>query len=91
MRCGRARSCVFSSSASLHIPIQEGDDLASGAGVVGAEGAGPGALSHVLLHGPGHGLREVGPVGHVLEAAVGVGVGVGAEEGRGPAPSFQWA
>ena len=68
-------------------PIEEGHNLAPGAGVTGGEGGGGLARGHTLFHGPVHGVREVGPVPlaplrfpHVLEA--GLGGGRGAAEGR---------
>lgn len=52
-------------------PPQEGDDLASGAGLVGAEGGGGGAVGDALFHGPGHGVGVVGAGSHIGEAGGG--------------------
>lgn len=48
--------------------VQEGDDLAPGAGLAGAEGGGAGAHGDVVPHRPQHGAVEVIPFVHVGEA-----------------------
>ena len=51
----RDRSCF----SSLHVTIQEGRDLAAGAGGVGIEAAAANAGGDAILDGPSHRLRVV--------------------------------
>ena len=57
--------------ASLHVTIQEGCDLASGAGGVGVETTAANTGGNAVLDGPGHGLRVVAVSGNISKAGAG--------------------
>ena len=70
--------------------VQEADDLAAVAGLVGGELGGGGAAGDLVLHGPQHGLGVILAVLHVREGAgLGLGLRLAAgdpEEGHGLGP-----
>ena len=49
----------------LHVAIQEGRDLAAGAGGVGVEPTIANTGGNAVLHGPSHGLRVVAVCGNI--------------------------
>ena len=57
--------------ASLHVAIQEGRDLAAGAGGVGVETTAANTGGNAVLDGPGHSLRVVAVSGNVSKAGAG--------------------
>ena len=76
----------MSSWSAFHISIEEGHDLASGAGVVGGEGGVGGADGDLVLDGPENGIIEIGVGLHVgkgvLAAARGGVARAAPEEGH---------
>ena len=54
-----------------HGAVQEGHDLASGAGGVRGEGGVGHAVGHLVLHGPGHRLGVERLRAHIREAGLG--------------------